>query len=72
MILHYILAAITFAVVWVWLVAHQIVIYAVFNAMVDQLPHPDANSSTAYRLFYALLQFIAMNLTRSKAAVLKK
>ena len=61
--MHFLIAALTFAAVWAWAVAHQAVLFWIFAAAVDQLPAPQTANSF-YAWFFGVLQFLAANITR--------
>jgi hypothetical protein len=59
--------------VWAFLVAHQttatLIGYYVFAAFVGALPMPDNTSGKFYRFFFAFINTIAANISRSSASI---
>ena len=67
--MHLLLAALTAAAVWAWIVGHQLVLYYIFSVLIEQMPPADANSSKFYRYAYSVIQILAANLRRTKDAI---
>jgi hypothetical protein len=67
--MHTLLAVLTAAAVWSWLMLHQIVTYYVFSVLIEQLPPPDAKSGKFYSYVYGVIQIFAANWQRTKDAV---
>jgi hypothetical protein len=65
---HTLIAAITFAILWAWVVAHQLALYYIFAVLIEQMPPPDETSGKFYKWFYAVVQVFAANLRRTKDA----
>jgi hypothetical protein len=65
---HTFMAAVTFAIFWAWVVAHQLVLYYIFAVLIEQMPPPDETSGKFYKWFYAVVQVFAANLRRTKDA----
>ena len=63
------LAVLTLAAVWAWVVAHQVAVYFVLSVLIERLPPPDATSSKFYAYFYSVVQVLAANTKRSQDAV---
>lgn len=64
--MHILIAVITFAAVWAWAIAHQLILYYVGAVLVEQLPEPATNGNAVYRYFYSVIQILAANLKRTK------
>ena len=62
------LALITFAALWAWAAAHQIVLYYILSVAIDQLPKPSGNNAF-YAWFFGFIQVIAANWNRAKMGV---
>ncbi len=60
---------ISFAVVWAWAVAHQLVLYYFASVAVDQLPAPGPQSNGFYKWFFGVAQVAAANWNRGKRGV---
>lgn len=67
--MHILIATLTAAAVWTWLVAHQLVISWVLASLIERLPPPDATSGKVYSYIYSVLQFFAANTKRTQDAV---
>jgi len=67
--MHILIAAITFAAVWAWAVAHQLIIGYVVAVLIERLPPPDVASGKFYVYFYSVVQVFAANTKRSQDAV---
>lgn len=66
--IHWMLAAITFSMLWVWAVAHQLIIGWIGAVMIDQMPAPQ-KAYGFYAWFFGVTQVLAANLKRSKLGV---
>jgi hypothetical protein len=66
----YLLATITVAIAWAWVVGHQLVIGWMGAVLIEQMPEPDHTSGKLYRYFYGVVQFIGANLKRMKGSFL--
>jgi hypothetical protein len=67
--MYYLFAVLSLAAVWAWAVAHQLIIGWVVAVLLEQMPEPGTTSSAFYRYFYGVVQFIAANWKRTKAAL---
>jgi hypothetical protein len=67
--MNYLFAVLTMSAAWMWLVAHQLVIGWVVAVLLEQMPEPGPTSGGFYRYFYGVVQFIAANWKRTKAAL---
>ena len=63
------LAVLSAAAVWAWVLAHQLAFYYVFSVLVEQLPPPDPSSSKFYTYVYGVVQVLAANWRRTKDAI---
>jgi hypothetical protein len=70
--IHYLLAGITLALVWAWVIAHQLILFYVASVLIEQLPPPDATSGKFYTYAYSVIQIFAANWRRTKDAVKAK
>jgi uncharacterized membrane protein YgcG len=59
----------SFASVWAWAVAHQIVIYYFASVAIDQLPAPTSQSNGFYKWFFGVAQVAAANWNRGKRGI---
>lgn len=66
--MHIFVAALTFAIGWAWVVAHQLAIGWVFAVAIDQLPVPQ-KAYGFYAWFFGVVQILAANLNRGKRGV---
>lgn len=62
---------ISLAVVWAWIVAHQLGLYFILAVLIEQLPPPVQTTNALYRYFYSVVQVLAANFKRSSDAVKK-
>jgi len=67
--MHILIATLTFAALWAWAFAHQLIIKWVWDSLVERLPPPDENSSKVYAYIYSVLQFFSANTKRTQDAV---
>jgi hypothetical protein len=68
-ILAIVIAVLTWAAVWAWTVAHQLIIWWVVSVLIEQLPPPTPTSNAFYRYFFSVVQVLAANLKRTTDAV---
>lgn len=54
-----VLAGLTLAATWAWIVAHQLVLFYAFNFVVDQMPAP--SGAGFYKVVYVTLHAAAAN-----------
>jgi len=62
--MHLLLAVLTAAAVWAWIVAHQVACYYVAAVLVEQLPTPATGGYKFYAYFYNVVQALAANWKR--------
>lgn len=67
--MHILIATLSVAALWVWVVAHQLIIKWVWDSLVERLPPPDATSGKVYAYVYSVLQFFSANTKRTQDAV---
>lgn len=67
--MHILIATLTLAVAWAWVVAHQLLVNWFINVLIERLPPPDATSGKFYTYVYSVLQVLAANTKRSQDAV---
>jgi len=67
--MHTLLAVISAAAAWAWVVANKLTIYYFYSAAVERMPPPDATSGKIYVWAYSFLQVTAANTRRTQDAV---
>jgi hypothetical protein len=67
--MHTLIAVITAAAAWAWIVANKLTIYYFYSAAVERMPPPDVTSGKAYTWVYSFLQVTAANTRRTQDAV---